>query len=163
MAFILYKNGEKIMTRKDKHWWLTGFKLGEYSEPSELSMDVYIYFDSGGMRDAFLKSLQEAGYTQEEYEVRKRTVAIKFDKPHSKQPYTRSAVTDRLMLDQLKRNCEVYQVLTKGYTGMKDKLKAVKEGDPELYEELFKIGKTASIFSVFDKIKNYLNIETDNN
>ncbi len=163
MAFVLYKNGEKLITRKDKHWWLTAFKLGEYSEPSELSMDVYISFRSRGMRDAFLKALQRAGYTEEEYEVRNSTVAIFFDKPHTRQPYTRSAATDKLMLAQLKRNCDVYQTLTKGYTGMKDKVKAVKEGSPELYTEMFKIGKTASIFSVFDKIKDYLNIEVDGN
>ena len=163
MAFILYKNGEKIMTRKDKHWWLTGFKLGEYSEPSELSMDIYITFKSRGMRDAFLKSLLKAGYTEEEYEIRRTTVALHYDKPKTKQPYTRSAATDRLMLAQLKRNCEVYQTLTKGYTNLKDKVNAVKEGSPDIYTELFKIGKTAAVFSVFDKIKGFLNVEADNN
>ncbi len=161
MAFILYKNGEKIMTRKAKHWWLTGFKLGEYSEPSELSMDVYITLKSRGMRDAFLKSLQKAGYTEEEFEVRRTTVALHFGTPHTKQPYTRSAATDKLMLAQLKRNCEVYQALAGSYTDLKDKIKAVKDGSPEVYGELFKIGKTAAVFSVFDKIKSSLNIDTD--
>ncbi len=161
MAFVLYKNGEELITRKGKHWWLTAFKLGEYSEPSELSMDVYISLKSRGMRDAFLKSLMKAGYTEEEFEVRKTTVAIHYDKPHTRQPYTRSAATDKLMLAQLKRNCEVYQALTKGFTRMKDKMKAVKDGSPELYDEMFKIGKTASIFSMFDKIKNYLNFDFD--
>ncbi|WP_034863188.1 DUF4474 domain-containing protein [Ruminiclostridium cellobioparum] len=163
MGFVLYKNGEELFNRKGRHWWLTAFKLGEYSEPSELSMDVYITLKSRGMRDAFLKALQRAGYKEGDYEVRKNTVALFYDKPHSRQPYTRSAVTDKMMLAQLKRNCDVYQTLTKGYTSMKDKIKAVKEGSPELYTELFKIGKTASIFSVFDKIKDYLNIEVDGN
>lgn len=161
MAFVLYKNGEKLMSRKDKHWWLTGFKLGEFSHPSELSMDVYITFKSKGMRDAFLTALQKAGYTEEEFEVRKTTVALFYDKPHTKQPYSRSAATDALMLAQLQRNCEVYQALTKGFTSMKDKVNAVKEGSPEVYAELFKIGKTASLFNVFDKIKDYLNVEVD--
>ncbi len=163
MGFILYKNGEKIMTRKGKHWWLTGFKLGEFSEPSELSMDVYITLKNRSMRDAFLQSLQKEGYTEGQYEVRGNTVALHYDKPHTRQPYTRSATTDKLMLAQLKRNCEIYQVLTKGFTSLKDKVSAVKEGSPEVYSELFKIGKPASIFSAFDKIKGYLNFDVGDN
>ena len=163
MAFVLYKNGKEIMTRKGKHWWLTGFKLGEFSEPSELSMDIYITLKNRTMRDAFLRSLKKEGYPEGQFEVRKNTVALHFDKPYTKQPYTRSDTTDKLMLAQLKRNCEVYQILTKGYKNLKDKLIAVKDGSPEVYAELFKIGKPAAIFSVFDKIKDYLNIDVSNN
>lgn len=161
MGFILYKNGEELMKRKDNHWWLTGFKLGEYSEPSDLSMDVYINFTSRIMRDAFLGGLKKIGYTEEEYELQGRTVIIKYDKPHTKQPYTRNASTDKLTLNNLKALCESYQTLTKGYKSMKGKVTAVKEKDPDLYLELLKIGKTASIFNIFGKLKDFLNIETD--
>lgn len=156
MAFILYKNGEVMMSRKDKHWWLTGFKLGEFSHPSELSMDVYITFKNRGMRDAFLTSLQKLGYTEEEFEVRKTTVALHYDKPKNRQPFTRSVATDKLMLDRLKVNCDIYQALTKDYKNIKQKLTAVQSGSPELFAEIFKIGKTAAVFSVFEKLKGFL-------
>lgn len=161
MGFILYKNGEEIMRRKDNHWWLTGFRLGEHSSPSELSMDIYINFSSRAMKDAFLGGLQKIGYKEGEYEIQGRTVIIKFDKPHTRQPYSRSPGTDQLTLNNLKILCTAYQTITKDFKFMKDKVEAVKQDDPDLYLELLKIGKTAAIFDIFGKLKQFLNIETD--
>ena len=38
MEFTLTKNGKPIIERKEKHWWLAGFKLGEFSQPWELRL-----------------------------------------------------------------------------------------------------------------------------
>lgn len=162
MSFYLKKNGETIITRSDKHWWLTGFKLGEFSEPWELVLDIYITFKNRRMRDAFLESLQKTGYTDEEYETRGTTVALRFDKPHSRQPRTRRPDTDFLIQRKNQLLCNSYNTLTNGYTNIVDKVNAVKNNDPELYKELFNIGKTMAVFNVFDKIKDYLNVDTYN-
>ncbi len=162
MGFILYKNGQEIIKRKATHWWLTGFKLGEYSEPSELKMDVYFRFKSKTMRDAFLGGLRKAGYKDSEFEVNGGIVYINFDKPHTKQPLSRYSLTARLMMQSNKRWCDSYQLVTKGYTSMKDKLTAVKENSPELYSEVFKIGKVASLYNIFDKISEFLYITPTN-
>lgn len=53
------------MMRK-KHWWLTIFNLGEYSSPSELSMNISITFPNKEMMNAFVAALLEKGYKQEE-------------------------------------------------------------------------------------------------
>ena len=43
MSSTLYRNGEKLFCRgPERHWWLTGFKWGVLSEPSDLTMDVSI-------------------------------------------------------------------------------------------------------------------------
>ena len=43
MSSTLYRNGKKLFCRgPDRHWWLTGFKWGVLSEPSDLTMDVSI-------------------------------------------------------------------------------------------------------------------------
>ncbi len=157
MQCYLSKNGQKLLSRKHRHWWLTGFKLGEFSEPSELVLDIYITFKDKKMRNAFLTSLKELGYTEDEFEIRKRIVAIRFDKPHSKQPYSRSASTDAIVLKRNKMFCEQYQAITKGYASFTDKLKAVKEQSPSLYKEIMNIGKTLPLFDTFDKITKYLN------
>lgn len=158
MGFILYKNDEELLKRKANHWWLTGFKLGEYAWPSELRMDVYFRFRSRTMREAFLGGLRKAGYKEGEYEVDGSVVYINFDKPHTKQPYSRNTLTAKLMMDSNKRWCDAYQVATKGYTNIEDKLTAVKEGSPELYSELFKIGKISPLYNVFGKFAEFLNV-----
>jgi len=52
MSFTLVKDEEVLFKRKGKHWWLTGFKLGEFSEPSELTMYLTIALKDRFMRDA---------------------------------------------------------------------------------------------------------------
>lgn len=162
MQFRLKKNGETLLSRKHRHWWLTGFKLGEFSEPSELVLDLYITFKDKKMRNAFVDSLKKVGYTEEEFEISKRIVAVRFDKPHSKQPYSRTPGTDKIVLNRNKKFCEAYQALTGGYSNLSDKLTAVKEQSPELYKEVFNLGKSLPIFETFMKIKDYLNINVNN-
>lgn len=163
MSFIMYKNGEEYMRRSDQHWWLTGFKLGEYAEPWELSMDIYIYFKNRGMRDAFLESLKKTGYVEGEFETRKNTVALRFDKPKTKQPYTRTPSTDALIQAKNKLMCDTYQAITKNLIKLKDKVSAVKNQSPELYQELFKIGKPVAFYDAFSKISEYLNLQKPKN
>jgi hypothetical protein len=53
MSYVLKKNGETLFTRQAKHWWLTGFRLGEFSEPYELTMEVSVTLKDVFMRNAF--------------------------------------------------------------------------------------------------------------
>jgi len=162
MQFYLKKNGETILSRKHKHWWLTGFKLGEFSEPSELMLDIYITLKDKRMRKVFVEAIEKVGYTSDEYEVRKNTVAIRFDKPHTKQPYTRTALTDSTVQQRNKMFCDQYQLITKDYSNLSDKLTAIKEQSPELYKEVLNIGKSLPLFDTFEKIKNYLDLYIKN-
>jgi len=162
MQFYLKKNGETILSRKHRHWWLTGFKLGEFTEPSDLMLDVYITFKDRSMRRAFVEAIEKVGYTSEEFEARKNVVAIRFDKPHSKQPYSRTALTDSTVQQRNKMFCEQYQLITKDYSNLSDKITAIKEQSPELYKEILNIGKTLPLFDTFKKIKNYLDLYIKN-
>ncbi|MDR0818688.1 MAG: DUF4474 domain-containing protein, partial [Oscillospiraceae bacterium] len=40
MSFTLRKRGRTLLSRSDRHWWLTGFILGEFSQPKSLTMDA---------------------------------------------------------------------------------------------------------------------------
>ena len=63
MSYSLKKNGNTLFTRQAEHWWLTGFKLGEFSEPSELTMEINITLHNLVMRDSFVLGLWNAGYS----------------------------------------------------------------------------------------------------
>lgn len=95
MSFTLYRDGQKLFTRgPEKHWWLTGFKWGVYSDfsnsdspsPKELlTMDITITFDEAkkNMQVAFVEALKGMGYTVTESSY---DVSFTFDKPKAKQP-----------------------------------------------------------------------------
>ena len=153
MSATLYKNGRPLFTRQDRHWWLTGFVLGEFSEPEELSMIIRIYFKDYGMRDAFLKSLMKAGYSPQEFRVKRTGVAIHFGKPHTDQPLARTRLTDNLSQDRNRQFCKLYQDITGPFTSIIDKLNALKKENEELYNNAVRFGKQRELFQSLNKIK----------
>lgn len=84
LSSVLYKNGEVLFFRGPaKHWWLTGFKWGVYSQPQELTMDVSITSLDVAMRGALVDALEGMGYS---VQVSSGTVSFEFATPTSHQP-----------------------------------------------------------------------------
>lgn len=62
------KEGEELLRRDwTKHWWLTGWKWGIFSNPEELSMTAALRFPNEKMKNAFLEGADNAGRTLEGY------------------------------------------------------------------------------------------------
>jgi hypothetical protein len=138
-----------IFERNDQHWWLGGFKLGEYSEPSDLIMYVTITFKDEVMRKAFVEAIEKIGYIGglEGAEFKtiddgdKRKVKLTFDKPHTPQPITRNPESDKIIQAKNKLLCESYNDITKMYDSIEDKLNVVKKYAPGLYERIIEKAK----------------------
>ena len=134
MSFVLRRNGRVLFKRKALHWWLTGFRLGEFSTLDSLTMDVRIRFPNSEMRDAFLEGLLELGYGSREYAVRGNTVTVHYTKPHSVQPLSRGSLQEAAVQQVNKSNCALFRQATGKYTDTLDKLEYIKALVPELYE-----------------------------
>jgi len=157
MSVTLKKNGKTLFKRQGIHWWMTGFKLGEFSQPWELIMEAKITLKDAEMRDAFIKGLKETGYTDNDIFVSGNTVGLVYDKPHSRQPITRTELTDSLTQKKNKLLCDKFMEVTGAYDNLADKLYAIQKYAPELYKPLMNIGKTKAVFESYEKIKDYLN------
>lgn len=157
MSFTLKKNGETLFKRKGRHWWLTGFKLGEFSEPSQLSMDISIKLKDKTMLNEFVNGLKAAGYQDYDIAINKRTVSLIFDKPKNPQPITRTVATDWIIQRKNEELCALYTDIISSEQGMEDKLNAVKEQSIEAYEKMKNIGRTKPLFDEYEKVKDYLN------
>lgn len=57
----LWRQGIRIASLNQRHWWLTAFDVGTFSRPSELSLDISIRFPNHEMKDAFYFSLLKQG------------------------------------------------------------------------------------------------------
>ncbi|MCG1025118.1 MULTISPECIES: DUF4474 domain-containing protein [Dehalobacter] len=152
MSFVLRKNGSVLFTRSEKHWWLTGFKLGEFSDPSELTMDIDLAFPNTAMRDAFLNGLRDAGYNDQEFYFSGNNVSFTFAKPHTVQPRTRKPSTDRLIQAKNKLLCDKYQEITGPYRTMQDKMKAIESLAPQLYQTVLRLGKSKEFYELWMKV-----------
>lgn len=114
MECCLKKNGKTLFTRKDKHWWLTGFSLGEFSEPWELSLDVKITLLDERMTEAFVTGLLKAGYHKEEIDRQGTTVSLHFIEPRTPQPVTRIPATDWVIQRKNQFLCSILRGIIEG-------------------------------------------------
>jgi hypothetical protein len=154
LAFLLRKGSTVLFRREGKHWWLTGFKLGKFSEPEELTLEVAVTLKDQMMRDAFLSALQETGYTNREVRVLHNTVWVSFSKPYSPQPLTRIEATDRLTQRKNQLMCQAYENITKGYSLAPQKIAILRKKAPDLFEWIIRMGKPIQLFRGFEKIWN---------
>lgn len=141
MSYVLKKNGETLFTRQAKHWWLTGFRLGEFSEPYELTMEVSVTLKDVFMRNAFLAGMRNAGYTNEELIIDGNTVSFTFDVPRTPQPLTRAKYSDMLFQRKNKFLCDKYKEITGPHGTVQEKIKAIEEQSPEILKRMKKMGK----------------------
>ena len=158
LSFVLKKNGREIFRRSEHHWWLTAFKLGEYSWPSELTVDIGITLKDTEMRDAFIGGLLKTGYSLEDLTIQDNTVSLVYATPHSKQPSTRTPLIESYMQDNNLRNTTAYNIATRAYTNTVDRLNYVRYAAPKLYHKIINIGSTKEFFKGYDLIRRFLGI-----
>lgn len=156
VKFSLMKNGEKLFTREDRHWWLTGFILGQYSEPSELEMNIEIMFEDKELLQAFLKGLKEAGYYNEEVKVSETIVKIKFKKPHTNQPYSRTDKADNFQQMKNKLLCDSYNSLIDSNLNSFDNLVRLKEIESDMFDEIINLPRSMDFIDIYESVKNYI-------
>lgn len=142
MRMVLWKQNRQLFGRQGYHWWLTGFVLGEFSKPSELTLDVAIDFPSFAMGEAFCQGLRKAGYQEEEMRQEGRRVWVRFAKPHTTQPLTQGRIVRFIKQRENRRNCRTYRKLTGNYANAYDKLYALRVHMPELYQKIELLGKS---------------------
>jgi len=156
MSFTLKKNGKVLFERGDRHWWLTGFKLGEFSQPWELTMEITITLKDAVMCSAFIDGLKRAGYTNKEIKRYGNSVRVIFDKPRTPQPFTRTKVTDEIIQKKNKLLCDLYNEVTKGCVTLEEKIAAIREKAPELYQHILGLGRPKELYSSYKRIQRHL-------
>ena len=108
MDLILYKNGKLITRISTKHWWLAVFKLGMFSWPKDLSMDLNITFYNKQMLDSFLTSFKKLGYDSKDFKIIDNTFCFKYIKPHTHKVWTRTWIIDNMKQFINRKNVELY-------------------------------------------------------
>ncbi len=156
MSFTLRRNGKTILKRSAVHWWLTGFKLGTFSETDMLTMDVRIVFSNTEMRNAFVSGLKELGYSRRDFSVRRLSVSVHYTTPHTPQAETRNKANEIIVQQTNKSNCKLYEFSTSKYKDTLDKLEYIKAMMPELYTIFVKSLYARGIYEAFDWIIEWL-------
>ncbi len=61
-SFHIYGHNEQLAFVRDRHWWLTSFCMGLFSNPKDIIMDISITFPDYEMMSAFVDALINRGY-----------------------------------------------------------------------------------------------------
>jgi len=151
MTYTLLKNNEVMFSRAARHWWLTGFRLGEYADPEDLTMEASITLKDAAMRDAFLNALHDMGYKDNEVRTGGNTVLILFREPHSRQPFTRTGIIGDMALQGLKNNVDIYKSITGGINSIYDIFMLIKQ-TPQLFDLVLGMGRKKEIADIYEAI-----------
>ena len=148
LRFVLKKEGQELLVRDwMKHWWLTGFHWGVFSQPEQLTMAVGIHFPNRDMQQAFVhQGLESLGYT---YRVTDEcSVEFCFEKPLTPQPVVR---------DKLRKGVqEINQELIKTYNSFRTKY-GITTNDPNVIGRI--LGEHTGIVEkkLYEKLIHYYN------
>lgn len=108
MGFTLYRKNEELTKIENRHWWLAVFKLGIFSKPKDLLMDIKIEFPSAEMLNAFLKAFKKIGYKDKHFKVEDNTFYFKFKRPKTHKVWTRSWILDGITQKLNRKNAKLY-------------------------------------------------------
>lgn len=78
MSLTLFKDNKSIASLCERHWWLTAFSMGNFSNPRDLSLQACIVFPSNKMAAAFANGLVHAGYCREDIGLCCNTITFTF-------------------------------------------------------------------------------------
>ncbi len=115
MAFTLYYKQKELLKIKDEHWWLAAFKLGFYSNPKDLTMDISVTFPNKEMLSSFLDGFSKHGYTYKDYKIIDTTFYFLYQKPKSKKVWTRTLLIDLINAHMNKKNVMRYNNFLNGF------------------------------------------------
>lgn len=152
ISFILRKNGKEVLRRSELHWWLTGFKLGQFSSPDSLTMEAKITFPNREMCNAFIEGLRNAGYQRKEFSSHRTTVTIQYTKPHTTQPLSRNKVQDAIVQQTNENNCKLLEFAIPNHLDTLDQMEFIKTTMPELYHLFLHSLYAKGFFEAFDWI-----------
>lgn len=114
-------NGDYVQIRK-KHWWLTAFLTGRFSDPATLHMENIITFPNPEMLTAFTTGLRRAGYTPQQYTICGLSLTFVFF--HQKEPeyHFFSRVQCRFSQRKNKLFCKLYLWITRPFHTTEDRV-----------------------------------------
>lgn len=140
MTVRLLKNDVELFRRDGRHWWLTGFVLGEFSKPKQLVMEAKLSFKNPHMAQAAAKAIRLTGYETEQVALSDNHLYFRFEKPKTRQPFSQRKLF--VLLKQLKNYilCKQYKKFMGNEKYPLEKLLAFRHRHPGLFRKLLQIG-----------------------
>lgn len=140
MSFTLFKENEPIAHLNRLHWWLTAFRMGCFSQPDDLCMNVSVTFPNGEMARAFAEGLVSAGIHPHDVCRHCATVSFAFVDTES-HPGLLRRIRIRLAQASNRFWCRAYLFVTRPFTRSLDKILYLYYYIPFVFRRILRIRK----------------------
>lgn len=141
MPYIQFRLSKKDMefSHNNTHWWLTAFRVGEFSKPEELDYRVKIMFRTRELAQAFYKGIRESGHPEEGVELRNQAVYVWL--PAKKEEKRRFFERRQRKFAQRmnRRLAALYKVVTNPFENTEDRILFLYLQLPMLFRAIFKV------------------------
>lgn len=120
-----------------KHWWLAGFRVGEYHAPKKLHAVYQIRFRDPCMLCAVWKGLERAGYPREQYHALRNTLVIRQQEENALKRNLFGKIYARLVL--FKNHClvKLFRCYTVPFQSAGDRILFLYFRMPGLFRKIF--------------------------
>ena len=116
----LEHRGQTVYENCGTHWWLTGFRLGQFSETRDLALSATVRFSETGMARAMLQGLRRSGIPREKYRLCGSEICVCMD---FCQKYALIARVFRFLVQRINHlNCRIYRLVTRPFCSTPDRL-----------------------------------------
>ena len=149
LRFELEKNGQTLFVRDERHWWLTGFRLGEFARPGDLTMKSQLGFPTAEMAQMFISGLIKNGYMSDEITVEGNTVSFSFFQPRAKQPGSQSSRWTEAVQQNNMWLCKLFNSVTGAAPEAENKLELFRKSCPMEYSLLINLSSRIKNLSAF--------------
>ncbi len=120
MSMQLFYKCRLLFSMRGIRWWLTGFDVGHFCEPADLTMKASITFPNACMLRSFVDGLIHSGYMECSIFVCDLTVSFTFARPCTAQH--RSCFCSWLSQIENRLSCALYMYVTRPFSCTLDKL-----------------------------------------
>ena len=140
LSFNLSRNGKEIADVSARHWWLTAFSVGMFSDPADLCMHANITFPDNAMAAAFAEALKNSGCCRNDICLCHNTVTLSFTKAFTKPSCLRRLII-RLVQGINHFLCKVYLFITRPFCCSRDKILYLYYYLPFVFRKVLRIRK----------------------
>ena len=135
MTMQLFFKGRLLFSLHGVHWWLTGFDVGHFCEPEDLTMKASVTFPNACMLQSFVDGLMHSGYNECALFICDLTVCFTFAVPCTRQH--RPWLAAHISQFENRLFCKLFRFITRPFTCTLDKLLYLYYFLPAAFRHMF--------------------------
>lgn len=137
MELSLFYKGQNLFDHSQIHWWLTGFCMGKFCDPQDLTLWFSITFPNREMLACFIDSLMYIGYKHYDIMLCGLTVSFLFCRPYTKQPRLTHRIKTSCTQRRNKAFVKLFLFFTRPFTCTADRLLYLYFFLPSCFRHMF--------------------------